>query len=201
MTLIDDLFDPTWAGTDEVGRGCLAGPVVAAAVKWRNGPPDYIGQLRDSKKLTSKKREELAVRLVVDDAVDWSVAWRLPQQIDQTNILTASLDAMAEAIAALGPVAGIYIDGNQGIPVDCCQETVVGGDDLVPQISAASIVAKVFRDRWMACLDDQFPGYDWASNKGYGTERHLSALEKLGPTPVHRHSFGPIRQRSLFGSA
>ena len=199
MSASDLTIQFNWAGTDEVGRGCLAGPVVAAAVAWTDGPVSWAGELRDSKKLSPERRTNLAQRLVGDAAVRWAIAWRDVTAIDRCNILQASLQAMVEAVTKIGSgVSGVYVDGNQRLPIAMTQQTVVGGDDAVPQIAAASIIAKVFRDRWMACLDGQFPGYGWAQNKGYGTKDHMAAIEHLGPSPQHRQSFGPVRQMSLF---
>jgi ribonuclease HII len=185
-----------WAGTDEVGRGCLAGPVVAAAVAW-HAPPAFVGQLRDSKKLSPQRREKLAVMLLGESQVRWAVAWADPATIDRCNILQASLQSMVGAVTALGPLAGVRVDGNQRLPIDLPQETVVGGDDLVAEIAAASILAKVFRDRWMACLADEYPEYGWERNRGYGSAEHMAALDRLGPTPWHRRSFAPVAQRTL----
>lgn len=185
-----------WAGTDEVGRGCLAGPVVAAAVVWST-PPDCAPLLRDSKKLTPLRRQKLALALIEAPGLRWGLAWADPALIDRINILQASLRAMVEAVSSLGPLAGVRVDGNQRLPLAMPQEPVVGGDDRVPEIAAASILAKVFRDRWMACLADEFPGYGWERNRGYGSPDHMAALERLGPTPWHRRSFAPVAQRAL----
>ncbi len=185
-----------WAGTDEVGRGCLAGPVVAAAVAWQT-PPAFAVQLRDSKKLSPLRREKLAVALLGESELRWALAWADPATIDRRNILQASLQAMVDAVSALGPLAGVRVDGNQYLPIDMPQETVIGGDDLVAEIAAASILAKVFRDRWMACLANEYPGYGWERNRGYGSAEHLAALDRLGPTPWHRRSFAPVAQRTL----
>lgn len=191
-------FDPTWAGTDEVGRGCLAGPVVVAAVAWRSGkPPAWSSELRDSKKLTAERRSILAQRLCRAPEVRWRLGFASVAEIDRLNILQASLQAMAACVISLGELVGVYADGNHPLPLSLPQKPIVGGDDLVPQIAAASILAKVFRDRWMACLDAQHPGYNWSKNKGYGTSEHLQALARLGPTPEHRRSFAPIKQLAL----
>ncbi|RMF12844.1 MAG: ribonuclease HII [Candidatus Dadabacteria bacterium] len=191
-------IDPRWAGTDEVGRGCLAGPVVAAAVVFRREPND-IAQYRDSKKLSAARRQQIAASIVRNEQIEWAIAWRDPEAIDATNILRASLAAMADAVARLSPPPdGVYVDGHQMIPTSLPQQTVIGGDDRVPQIAAASILAKVFRDRWMAALASTCPGYGWERNAGYGTPEHMEALARLGPTPHHRKSFAPVRQMRLF---
>ena len=191
-------IDPWWAGTDEVGRGCLAGAVVAAAVVFRREPAD-VAEYCDSKKLSPARRERIAASITANDHICWAVAWRDPAAIDASNILRASLAAMAEAVDKLDPPpTGVYVDGHQAIPTDLPQEAVVGGDDRVPQIAAASILAKVFRDRWMTALAQSCPGYGWERNAGYGTPEHLDALARLGPTPHHRKSFGPVRQMRLF---
>lgn len=185
-----------WAGTDEVGRGCLAGPVVAAAVAWSTTPA-FASELRDSKKLAPHKRERLAIALLAEPGVRWALAWADVAEIDRWNILQASLRAMVDAVQALGPLAGVWVDGNQRLPLNLPQETVIGGDDKVPEIAAASILAKVFRDRWMACLSELHPGYGWERNRGYGSPDHLEALQRLGPSPQHRRSFAPVAQRAL----
>lgn len=187
---------PVWAGTDEAGRGCLAGPVVAAAVAWST-PPTFARELRDSKKLAPRKRERLAVALVGEPGVRWALAWADVAEIDRRNILQASLRAMVDAVRAIGPLAGVRVDGNQRLPLDLPQETVIGGDDKIPEIAAASILAKVFRDRWMACLSEAHPGYGWERNRGYGSPDHMEALQRLGPSPQHRRSFAPVAQRAL----
>lgn len=186
------------AGIDEVGRGPLAGPVVAAAVIIDPAtlPARLAEQLDDSKKLSAKKRETLA-ELVLESCVhgfgEASVA-----EIDRLNILKATFLAMRRALDALGrPVDHVLVDGNQtpplGVPVTC----VVGGDGLSLSIAAASVIAKVRRDRLMAELARQFPGYGWEKNAGYGTAAHMAALREKGPTPHHRTSFAPIAQLNL----
>lgn len=183
------------AGLDEAGRGCLAGPVTAAAVVL---PETYaLPGLTDSKKLSPAKRERLAP-LIKRQAVAWAVGFAWPPEIDRINILQASLTAMARAVRHLGLLPTLLrIDGNQRIPADFLagltapphQETVVGGDLTVPAISAASIVAKTARDRLMAVFSRRYPGYGFEAHKGYGVARHLAALRRLGPCPLHRLTF------------
>jgi len=184
-------------GCDEVGRGCLAGPVVAAAVCFDWKMKEDVQRLArtivvaDSKVLTPAQREaaDKAIRSI---AVEVRVGVVSVGVIDKINILQASLRAMKRAVGA-GPCAGpaiILIDGNQKIPgIDHVQETIVGGDGKVFSIAAASIVAKVYRDRLMAKLHQEFPEYNWERNKGYGTKAHKAALQKHGLTPHHRASF------------
>ena len=180
------------AGVDEVGRGPLAGDVVAAAVIL--DPNNSIDGLNDSKKLSEKKREILFDE-IVKKSLAWSVGRANPQEIDEINILQASLLAMKRAVEGLSkqPVHAL-IDGNRSptltIPTDC----VVKGDSLVTVISAASIIAKVIRDRELVELDNVYPGYGLAKHKGYPTKDHLTALAELGPTIIHRKSFGPVKK-------
>ena len=181
------------AGVDEAGRGPLAGPVVAAAVVLDPARP--VPGLRDSKVLSPARREMLA-RHILDQALGWCVAWADVEEIDRMNILRASLEAMRRAACGLEPVPGrILVDGNtlpQGLPAPAV--AVTGGDARVPEISAASILAKVARDRMLRALDARYPGYGFARHKGYPTPEHLAALGRLGPTPQHRRSFGPVRR-------
>jgi ribonuclease HII len=184
------------AGVDEAGRGPLAGPVVAAAVILN--PARRIRGLRDSKQLTPERREVLAKR-IRDRALAWAVAQSDHDEIDAINILQASLLAMRRALLALQtrPVE-IIIDGNCAPQLhDCfaeCQiRTVVGGDDLVPSVSAASILAKTYRDALMVREDSRFPGYGLAKHFGYATRAHVKALIALGPSAIHRRSFNPLR--------
>lgn len=186
------------AGIDEVGRGPLAGPVIAAAVIIDPAtlPARLADELNDSKKLSAKKREALAA-LVLESCVhgfgEASVA-----EIDRLNILKATFLAMQRAVAALGlPIDHALVDGNQVPPLGCPVQTVVGGDGISLSIAAASVIAKVRRDRLMAELATQFPGYGWEKNAGYGTAAHMEGLRTLGPTPHHRTSFAPIAQLSL----
>lgn len=180
------------AGTDEAGRGCLAGPVVAAAVIL---PATYdLPGLTDSKKLTARARERLYAGIRAQ-AVTWAVAAHRAAEIDAMNILAASLSAMRRAVGRLAVRPElVYVDGNRRIPqADFAQETVVDGDALIPAISAASILAKVLRDRIMTALDRRYPGYGLAGHKGYGSAAHLADLRELGPSPIHRLTFARVR--------
>ncbi len=179
-------------GVDEVGRGPLAGPVVAAAVVL--DPQRPIPGLRDSKKLSEKRREMLDVQ-IRERALAWSLGRAEVDEIDRINILQASLLAMQRAVAGLGLVPElVLVDGNRCPPVDCRVHAVVKGDALVPAISAASIIAKVSRDREMVALDELYPGYGLAGHKGYPSKLHLEALQRLGVSPIHRRSYGPVRR-------
>lgn len=178
------------AGVDEVGRGPLAGAVVAAAVILDPARP--IAGLTDSKKLTEKKRE-LLFDIIRRDALAWAIGRAEVEEIDTLNILHASLLAMQRAVEQLQPVAEFaLIDGNRCPRLNCPSEAIVKGDLTVPCISAASIIAKVTRDREMARLDLEFPGYGLARHKGYPTQVHMDALQKLGPSSIHRRTFGPV---------
>ena len=183
------------AGLDEVGRGPLFGPVVAAAVIL--APQCRIDGLTDSKKLSAKKREEFEVQIRLN-AVAWAVAVVDVETIDRINIRRASLLAMRLAVEqlALSPDY-LLIDGVDTIDWHGPQKAVVEGDSISLSIAAASVLAKVHRDRMLVELDSQFPGYGLASHKGYGSAEHLAALARLGPTPMHRKSFHPVAQ-SLF---
>jgi ribonuclease HII len=187
--------EPLTAGLDEAGRGCLAGPVYAAAVILPAG--HGLAGLNDSKKLSPARRERLFDE-IQKVAVAWAIASATPAEIDRINILRASLLAMRRATEALKPAATrCLVDGNQMPELPCPGETVIGGDALHPCIMAASILAKVARDRQMLALDLAHPGYGFAQHKGYGTAAHLAALRRLGPSPVHRMSFAPCAQSSL----
>ena len=183
------------AGFDEVGRGCIAGAVIAAAVILSEDAPPIPG-LADSKKLTPRKRERLA-DLIKEQATAWAIGRAEPSEIDTINVLQASLLAMRRAYDALGirPELGL-IDGNRAPNLPCATRTIVGGDDSIPSISAASILAKVYRDREMEIMDALFPGYGFALHKGYPTAAHIAALEEFGPSPVHRRSFAPVQRLS-----
>ncbi|WP_428623964.1 ribonuclease HII [Sedimenticola sp.] len=180
------------AGIDEAGRGPLAGPVVAAAVIL---PAEYsLPGLNDSKKLTEKRREKLEP-LIQEQAVSWAIGRAEPQEIDQLNILQATLLAMRRAYEGLSRKPDfILVDGNQWPQIDCPGRTVVGGDTLEPSISAASVLAKVARDREMLALHDVYPQYGFDRHKGYPTKTHLEAISAHGVTPTHRRSFGPVRK-------
>ena len=184
------------AGVDEAGRGPLAGPVVAAAVIL--DPMRPIRGLRDSKQLAPERREVLSVR-IRERAIAWAVAEADHDEIDLLNILQATLLAMKRALLGLPrrPTM-IMIDGNCAPQLhDCfanCEvQTLIAGDDLVPSISAASIIAKTYRDALMVGLSARYPGYGLARHFGYGTPQHLRALAHLGPCPIHRRSFDPLR--------
>ena len=180
--------DTVICGCDEVGRGPLAGPVIAAAVIFEQGAPLPEG-LNDSKKLTEKKRERLYGEIIAC-ALDWAVGEASAQEIDEINILEASLLAMRRAIAALKVRPGLaLIDGNQNRGFDLPATAIVGGDAKCPSISAASIIAKVTRDRLMVRLDETYPGYGFAGHKGYPTAAHYAAIARLGPSEIHRRSF------------
>lgn len=174
-------------GIDEVGRGPLAGPVVAAAVVL---PKDCrILYINDSKKLSAKKREEL-YDIIMEQAVSVGIGMRSPQRIDEINILQATYEAMREAISKLDPQPTLLLNDAVTIPeVDIYQVPIIKGDAKSISIGAASIIAKVTRDRLMVEYDKIMPEYDFASNKGYGSAAHIAALKKYGPTPIHRQSF------------
>ena len=179
------------AGVDEAGRGPLAGPVVVAAVILEPDRP--IEGLDDSKKLNEARREAL-YGLIVDRALAWSVIEMTPGEIDELNILQATLLGMRRAVEALTPAPQLaLIDGNRAPPLSCAVRTVIGGDALEPAISAASILAKVTRDRHMVALHERFPEYGFERHKGYPTTEHLEALTRFGPCEHHRRSFAPVR--------
>ena len=192
-----DLFTPDYAGpglagVDEVGRGPLAGDVVAAAVIL--DPQRPVDGLRDSKKLTGARRESLA-RAIRERALAWSIARATVAEIDDINILQASLLAMRRAVESLAPQPEyVLVDGNRLPRWHYASEPVVKGDDRVPAIAAASILAKVQRDAELVELDKRYPGYGFAAHKGYPTRQHLDALAQLGVTPHHRRSFGPVKK-------
>lgn len=178
------------AGVDEVGRGPLAGPVVAAAVIL--DPENIPAGLADSKTLTEKRREALAP--IIRQCAEVSVGEATVAEIDALNILQASLLAMRRAVAALPRAPSIcLVDGNQDPGLACPSELIVKGDARSLSIAAASIIAKTVRDEQMRALDENHPEFCWRSNKGYGSAAHLAALEKYGPTQHHRKTFAPIR--------
>uniref|UniRef100_UPI003FEEDC7E ribonuclease HII n=1 Tax=Prevotella sp. TaxID=59823 RepID=UPI003FEEDC7E len=182
------------AGCDEAGRGCLAGSVYAAAVIL---PPGYQNaDLNDSKQLTDKRRKALRVQ-IERDAVAWAVGIVTPEEIDKINILNASILAMHRALDQLKvrPEA-IIVDGNRFKPYhDLPHTTIVKGDGKYMAIAAASILAKTYRDDYMDALAEEYPQYDWKSNKGYPTKKHRAAIREYGVTPYHRMSY------NLLGSA
>lgn len=181
---------PLVAGVDEVGRGPLAGPVVAAAVILPARP--LLRGLDDSKVLSEADRQRLDTK-IRQRAIAWAIAEASVAEIDTLNILQASLLAMQRAVAALRPAPlAAWIDGNRPPALPMAMRAVVGGDGSIPAISAASIIAKVSRDRQMAEFDAQYPGYGFARHKGYGTAAHRAALDSLGASPIHRRSFAPV---------
>jgi len=187
-----DYSGPGLAGVDEVGRGPLAGDVVAAAVIL--DPRQPIEGLRDSKKLSASRRELLA-KVIRERALAWSIARASVAEIDEINILQASLLAMHRAVQSLNPEPEyVLVDGNRMPLWDYASKAVIRGDDRVPAIAAASILAKVQRDSELIALDTVYPGYGFASHKGYPTAAHLQALQTLGVTPVHRRSFAPVKK-------
>jgi ribonuclease HII len=179
-------------GVDEAGRGPLAGAVYAAAVVLDPGRPRINGLL-DSKMLDADTREKLSER-IKERALAWSIASASVEEIDTINILRAALLAMKRAVESLGMRPDeICVDGNMLPPIEGNCRAIVKGDQLVAAISAASILAKVARDAEMARLDERYPGYGFASHKGYSTPEHLAALRSLGPCEIHRRSFEPVQ--------
>jgi len=183
------------AGVDEVGRGPMFGPVVAAAVML--APRCRLEGLNDSKKLTEKKRNELDVTIRAN-AVAWAIAAVDVETIERINIRRASLLAMKQAVSQLALTPDyLLIDGVDTIEFACPQQAVIQGDGTSFSIAAASVLAKVYRDRMLVELDAQFPGYGLASHKGYCCPAHLAALARLGPTPLHRRNWSPVAQTAL----
>lgn len=180
------------AGVDEAGRGPLAGPVIAGAVIL--DPDNPVSGLRDSKRLTAARREALYDE-IRDKALAWAVGRAEVEEIDRINILQASLQAMRRAVADLCPAPEYaLVDGNRCPDLPCPARAIVRGDSRVAAISAASIMAKVTRDREMVELDARYPGYGLAQHKGYPSKLHLEALQRLGVLPVHRRSYAPVRR-------
>jgi len=180
------------AGVDEAGRGPLAGPVVAGAVIL--DPDNPIAGLDDSKRLSASRRERLFDE-IKEKALAWSVASATVEEIDRINILQATMLAMQRAVNALLPTAEhALIDGNRCPELCCPARAIVKGDSKVAAISAASILAKVTRDREMQVLDKKYPGYGLAQHKGYPSKAHIEALALLGVSPVHRRSYAPVRK-------
>ncbi|MFC3606412.1 ribonuclease HII [Stutzerimonas tarimensis] len=187
FALVEELV----AGVDEVGRGPLCGPVVTAAVILDPARP--ICGLNDSKKLSQARREALFDE-ICSKALAWSIARADVEEIDRLNILHATMLAMQRAVEGLGVTPRLaLIDGNRCPALAVPSAPVIQGDAQVPAIAAASILAKVSRDREMGQMDLHYPGYGFASHKGYATAVHLEALQRLGPTPIHRRSFAPVR--------
>jgi ribonuclease HII len=188
-------------GVDEAGRGPLAGPVVVAAVVLPEDPRPPLTEVRDSKVMTPKSRQRL-FGVVRSEARAVSVAWAHPRAIDRDNILAATLAAMGRAARRAAAKSGggavlVLIDGPKRVPgLTLPQEAVVDGDAKSLSIAAASVVAKVVRDRWMERLERRRPGYGFARHKGYGTKAHLDALDRLGPSDAHRRSYAPVRRAS-----
>lgn len=180
------------AGVDEAGRGPLAGPVVAAAVILPGRCA--IDGLRDSKKLSAANRERLAM-MIRKQAVCWSIQCARVEEIDALNVLNATMLAMQRAVNGLLLQPSLAkVDGHQAPGLRCRVETIIGGDDREAAISAASVLAKVYRDALMVHMDELYPGYGFAQHKGYGTRLHLDALKEKGATIVHRRSFLPVRK-------
>ncbi len=179
------------AGVDEVGRGPLAGPVVTAAVIL--SPDDiYLGKYRDSKKVPEKKRLKL-YHHIRNNAVAYSVSMASVEEVDHLNILHATMLSMRRSVEGLEITPSkVLVDGNRVPDLALPAEAIIGGDDSVQEIAAASIVAKVVRDRLMVMLDKKFPAYQFARHKGYGTKVHMDALREYGPCPIHRKSFAPV---------
>ncbi|MBI4350712.1 MAG: ribonuclease HII [Elusimicrobia bacterium] len=203
MTLLENRKPAFLAGVDEAGRGPLAGPVTACAAWVPLSAHSLISPLvNDSKKLSPARRER-ALGLMLASGVRFGFGFSGPGEIDRVNILEATFNAMGAAVRRLFSCTGaapsralILVDGPHRIKRldSCAQEPVVDGDAKSLSIAAASIYAKVIRDRWMRVLDKKHPGYGLAGHKGYGTAAHLDALRRLGPSPQHRFSFAPVRK-------
>jgi len=173
-------------GVDEVGCGCLAGPVIAAAVHLPQN--SRIGAIRDSKLLTAEKREKIVEQFLIQ-GFKWTIGMATVQEVDALNVRRASLLAMKRAVNAYKGATFALVDAWKIPEIKIPQRGIIHGDRLVKSIAAASIIAKVVRDRLMWEFDKEYPDYGLAMHKGYGTERHQSALKKFGPTPLHRRSF------------
>tara|TARA_B100001750_G_C15505654_1_gene600150 strand:- start:1404 stop:1985 length:582 start_codon:yes stop_codon:yes gene_type:complete len=181
-------------GIDEVGRGPLAGPVVAACVYIPDQNLPFLTDATDSKKLSKKRRE--ALDILIRKHCIFSIAEIAPCHIDEINILQATMRAMEKAVSQLPFIPDmIYVDGNR-VPshLPCPAEAIIKGDAKVKQIACASIIAKVYRDAIMERLSNEFPHYGWETNSGYGSKKHLDAIQKYGVTTHHRHSFAPVRK-------
>lgn len=191
-TAADSVSFTSVAGIDEAGRGALAGPVIAAVVMFERSAAIIAG-LADSKRLTVARREALAVAIKARAAA-WAVGRAEAGEVDRLNVLEASMLAMERAYRSLGQTADrVLVDGNRFPALDCPGEAVIGGDGTVPEIMAASILAKVSRDREMVLLDALYPDYGFAGHKGYPTRAHRDRLREHGPCPLHRMSFLPVR--------
>lgn len=184
------------AGTDEAGRGPLAGSVVAAAVIL--DPEQPIDGLNDSKKLSEKKREAL-YPVICEQALSYAIAEASIEEIDRLNILHASMLAMKRAVEALNinPEL-VLVDGNRCPQLNMQAKAIVGGDGIEPCISAASVLAKVYRDRQMLAYHEQYPNYGFDQHKGYPTRLHMERLKQYGPCEIHRRSYTPVQQAELF---
>ena len=183
----------TIVGVDEVGRGPLAGPIVTAAVSLPlDRRPLWLSELRDSKQLSPQQRERLAP-IIRDGSLQCSLGWVHACELDELGMTRALRLACRRAIDGLAQAPDLVLaDGRDDLRLDCATEMIIKGDASVASIAAASIIAKVARDRWMVELDRRFPGYGFARHKGYGSAQHLAALQSLGPCPEHRRSFAPV---------
>ena len=181
------------AGVDEVGRGPLAGPVVTAAVIL--DPANPIDGLNDSKKLSHKRRVQLDIE-IREKALAWSFGRAEVEEIDNINILQATMLAMQRAVAGLNisPTL-VLVDGNRTPDLSMPADAIIQGDGKIAEISAASIIAKVYRDKEMCEMDDLYPGYGFSRHKGYGTKHHIAAIETLGICAIHRRSFAPVHRQ------
>lgn len=189
---LDNYVGQLIAGVDEVGRGPLAGPVVAAAVIL-DGEQEIQG-LRDSKMLSEKRRYQLADEIRARSAC-WAIGRAEIDEIDELNIFNASLLAMQRAVRALNVMPEcVLVDGTHCPELNCETRAIVKGDQLIPVISAASIIAKVTRDNEMVAMDKQYPGYGFARHKGYPTRQHLQAMQELGICAIHRRSYAPVKR-------
>lgn len=192
MNPFNHMGSQVMAGVDEVGRGPLAGPVIAAAVIL--DPKQPIQGLMDSKKISEIKRNLLAIE-IREKSLAWAVGRAENDEIDSINILQASLLAMKRAIESLTIEPElVLVDGIHCPDVNCNVDAIIKGDSKIPAISAASIIAKVVRDNEMIVLDSQFPGYGFSQHKGYPTRMHIEALQELGVTSIHRKSFAPVKK-------
>ena len=185
------------AGLDEVGRGPLAGPVVAAAVVFASDTTDIEG-LRDSKQMTARQRDRVA-GVIRRTALAWGVGAASPREIDRLNILRATALAMRRALSLLSPSPDhVLVDGKPFPELRCEHEAIVKGDATCLSIAAASVIAKQARDRLMVLLGSRFPAFGWEQNMGYGTKQHIAAIDTNGLTPHHRRTFTPVSQLKLF---